>query len=249
MTDQTPSTDRSALPAQVEAALKSAWECIDPYSAAGQPGSYARGYDNGFMAALRQMRANLELEYRLAPEPRGEHQWWMAGDPDCPPELKAPNGELHTLRCKVCGGDSRTIGDICGFKSPEPHELPCTAWDSRCCQLEREVERLRAKLSGEPRAECITTADGECTADKCMHSPKYESGWVIEGVWSPADRPDYWVGSSAWSADPYKALRFANQQSAQQAADLMCDGLNVRICEHEWACSPTTKPCNCGAST
>lgn len=70
---------------------------------------------------------------------------------------------------------------------------------------------------------------------------QYESGWVIEGAWSPTDQPEYWVGSSTWSTDPYKALRFANQQSAQQAADLMCDGLNVRICEHEWACSTLTK--------
>lgn len=70
---------------------------------------------------------------------------------------------------------------------------------------------------------------------------QHASGWVIEGAWSPTNQPDYWVGSSAWSADPYKALRFASQQSAQQAADLMCDGLNVRICEHEWACSTLTK--------
>ncbi len=60
-------------------------------------------------------------------------------------------------------------------------------------------------------------------------------GWVIEGAWSETSRPDYWVGSSRWSTDHAKALRFARKQDAQQAADLMLDGINVRICEHQWA--------------
>lgn len=35
-----------------------------------------------------------------------KHAYWRAGDADCPGEIKAPNGELHTLRCKVCGMDN-----------------------------------------------------------------------------------------------------------------------------------------------
>lgn len=35
-----------------------------------------------------------------------KHKFWMPGEPDCPREIKAGNGELHTLRCKVCGQDS-----------------------------------------------------------------------------------------------------------------------------------------------
>lgn len=35
-----------------------------------------------------------------------KHIYWGAGEPDCPREIKAGNGELHTLRCKVCGEDS-----------------------------------------------------------------------------------------------------------------------------------------------
>jgi hypothetical protein len=38
------------------------------------------------------------------PPPR--HRFWGAGEPDCPREIKAGNGELHTLRCKVCGQDN-----------------------------------------------------------------------------------------------------------------------------------------------
>jgi hypothetical protein len=33
------------------------------------------------------------------------HRFWGAGEPDCPRDIKAGNGELHTLRCKVCGQD------------------------------------------------------------------------------------------------------------------------------------------------
>jgi len=31
------------------------------------------------------------------------HVFWGAGEPDCPKEIKAPNGEIHSMRCKVCG--------------------------------------------------------------------------------------------------------------------------------------------------
>jgi len=65
-------------------------------------------------------------------------------------------------------------------------------------------------------------------------------GWAIEGAWSPTDNPEYWLGSSAWSTDPNKSIRFATQKSAKQAADLMCSGLNIRICSHEWVESSET---------
>lgn len=35
-----------------------------------------------------------------------KHLYWGAGEADCPREIKAGNGELHTLRCKVCGQDN-----------------------------------------------------------------------------------------------------------------------------------------------
>lgn len=34
------------------------------------------------------------------------HRFWGAGEPDCPREIKAGNGELWKLRCKVCGQDN-----------------------------------------------------------------------------------------------------------------------------------------------
>lgn len=42
-----------------------------------------------------------------------KHKFWGAGEQDCPPELKAPNGELHTMRCKVCGDGWRKSSDVC----------------------------------------------------------------------------------------------------------------------------------------
>lgn len=43
-----------------EHALRQTWQAIDPLRPAGQPGSYARGYDNGFAAALEVLRGNLK---------------------------------------------------------------------------------------------------------------------------------------------------------------------------------------------
>ena len=30
------------------------------------------------------------------------HKFWGAGEPDCPKEIKAHNGEIWQMRCKVC---------------------------------------------------------------------------------------------------------------------------------------------------
>lgn len=46
--------------ARWESALRQTWQAIDPLKPAGQPGSYARGYDNGFAAALEVLRGNLK---------------------------------------------------------------------------------------------------------------------------------------------------------------------------------------------
>ena len=45
-----------------------------------------------------------ELADRLENPQR--HDWWGAGEPDCPSHIKAPNGELHTMMCKRCGAPS-----------------------------------------------------------------------------------------------------------------------------------------------
>lgn len=62
-----------------------------------------------------------------------------------------------------------------------------------------------------------------------------ETGWVIEGAWSSPGVPEYWCGSSLWSADHMSALRFAREIDAQRAAEMMHAGMNVRITEHMWS--------------
>ena len=41
-----------------------------------------------------------------------KHNFWGAGEADCPRDIKAGNGELFKLRCKVCGLDNPR-DDIC----------------------------------------------------------------------------------------------------------------------------------------
>jgi hypothetical protein len=59
-----------------------------------------------------------EIYARASLKPR-KHKYWMPGEPDCPSEVKAANGELHTLRCKVCGKDDPR-DDRC---NPDEHPL------------------------------------------------------------------------------------------------------------------------------
>ncbi|EHJ62190.1 DHH family phosphoesterase [Novosphingobium pentaromativorans] len=61
--------------------------------------------DRDLYAEMRALRAeNDRLREMLENPPK--HRYWRPGEPDCPPELKAGNGELHTLRCKACGQDN-----------------------------------------------------------------------------------------------------------------------------------------------
>jgi len=46
-----------------------------------------------------------ETAERISAMVTRKHVFWGAGEPDCPREIKAGNGELHTLRCKVCGSE------------------------------------------------------------------------------------------------------------------------------------------------
>ena len=60
---------------------------------------------------LRDALPDLRELLQASPPSGGEvvyvaHKFWGAGEPDCPADIKASNGELHTLRCKVCGKNS-----------------------------------------------------------------------------------------------------------------------------------------------
>lgn len=46
-------------------------------------------------------------------QPAEKHDFWRPGEADCPRDIKAPNGELHTLRCRKCGAENPR-GKHCG---------------------------------------------------------------------------------------------------------------------------------------
>lgn len=54
-----------------------------------------------------------------------KHVYWAAGEPDCPRDIKARNGELHTLRCKICGQDRPKSFCAGGDISKENSTLRC----------------------------------------------------------------------------------------------------------------------------
>lgn len=62
-----------AAEAQWERALRLAWNMVDPLQPAGRPGSYARGQDNGIVAALKTVRDNL-MAVRKTPNVRAKRQ-------------------------------------------------------------------------------------------------------------------------------------------------------------------------------
>lgn len=56
--------------------------------------------------AIRQEHADELQDVLNAHASHQGHKFWGAGEADCPADIKASNGELHTLRCKVCGADN-----------------------------------------------------------------------------------------------------------------------------------------------
>lgn len=57
------------------------------------------------------------------------HVFWGAGEPDCPEDLKAANGELIDMRCKVCGDGWLESHDVCmaALKTVPDAERLCRA--------------------------------------------------------------------------------------------------------------------------
>jgi hypothetical protein len=80
--------------------------------ARSRPAPDIRGYVEAMFDA-RHFRALAEAKFDNPPK----HRFWGAGEPDCPREIKAGNGELHTLRCKACGLDNPR-DEICREQVP-----------------------------------------------------------------------------------------------------------------------------------
>jgi len=70
---------------------------------------------------LAETNLRLQAEVRsltAALENPPRHKFWGAGETDCPAWIKAGNGELHTLLCKVCGLDNPK-SEICLVRARE----------------------------------------------------------------------------------------------------------------------------------
>ena len=80
-----------------------------------------------------------------------KHNFWMAGDPACPEELKAPNGELHTLQCKACGEADRAPFCVPVIERElAERDAHLTASNGYAIELQRMGDTLKA---AEARAE------------------------------------------------------------------------------------------------
>jgi hypothetical protein len=85
---------------------------------AALPAPVAEAVLQGLTRDLRSAESVADAWKRQAERLRGfidnppKHRFWGAGEPDCPRDIKAGNGELHTLRCKACGLENPR-NDIC----------------------------------------------------------------------------------------------------------------------------------------
>lgn len=128
-----------------ELGIKRTWEMADPLRPPGQPGSYARGYHNGIVDALHQLRANIDAEKsraegaqptssvteaakalvlklkQIEDHPSYQSVWVMAGNRGIP--YTGPNyaGELQSL--KEALGMYAETKNVChhGTKTDEAH--------------------------------------------------------------------------------------------------------------------------------
>lgn len=127
------------------------------------------------------------------------HKFWGAGEPDCPQDLKASNGELHTLRCKVCGDGWRKSVDVCFAASPPSASKDVVAW--RTVEADGQPpcdgETVFVGINTNGFTACFNevTATGAC----CLRGPE-QSVCQMSGLrwWRVLDRPDNSEGP-AWA--------------------------------------------------
>lgn len=131
------------------------------------------------------------------------HQFWAVGDAQCPPELRAPNGELHTTRCKACGDGWRRTGNLCLSKAASD------VLAERQGQIEREgwtPEHDDEHASGElaDAAACYALS-----GDPKVPPPEWP--WATEW-WKPKDRRHDLVRAAALLLAEIERLDRAEQK-------------------------------------
>ena len=106
-------TEKRALASAAIAAASEAWQARQVELLAANNAEVERR-----RAADKRLNQMVAI---IANPPR--HVYWGAGEPDCPADIKARNGELHTLRCKVCGDENERSGAICHAAISQPEAV------------------------------------------------------------------------------------------------------------------------------
>lgn len=124
-----------------------------------------------------------------------KHRFWGAGEPDCPADIKAPNGELWKRRCKVCGSDNPR-DDRCLPPTPAPeHDLqnpaPApTVRGARLALVEGVISMYHTtRLSGGSAAEHVLSkdlvqrlfadlAEAETHEREAVSDARHSSSWI-----------------------------------------------------------------------
>jgi hypothetical protein len=72
---------------------------------------------------IKRQRDELRDSQGAKPAKPPKHNYWGVGEVDCPRDIKAGNGELHSLRCKVCG-ETNPPDEFCWNAAPPPQASP-----------------------------------------------------------------------------------------------------------------------------
>jgi hypothetical protein len=169
-------------------------------------------------------RVALLLETEIRPVPHNDpvimavREDWMGGGFEF-----TPNGRLIESAPLLLTALEQISGQLRNIEMVD---------DGAVASIKRLAKGAR-EIAGAALA-LIHAAEGEAQDSPPKTRARTEEGWVIELAASSPAEPSYWAGSSLWVGDHTKALRFARQQDAEQAAFFMLDGMNIRICEHGW---------------
>lgn len=162
------------------------------------------------------------IVYATPPAAQVRHKFWGAGEADCPREIKAGNGELHTLRCKVCGLDNPD-GPCTAAQVQQEATLPVVIFGETYdvpIRVQLHIEHLRMKLEAIGQAaqhhpitdlldateHCLSAADEG--VDYAVSRPMLDAMTTLglmekvrRGRWAPTDSARRFV-TLARSAHP-----------------------------------------------
>ena len=183
--------------------------------------------DAEMLAVTREVhRAEMEA---LRNPPK--HEFWGAGEADCPKDIKAPNGELWAMRCKVCSGDGRS---------------PCNGpllvrWQERTEAAERRESELGLQVVAQ--AARLRLADGVAKAwaayDRGIQRASGHMGPSPVGVFIESESLDAMYeailsAKAAWDAVPGgvdAAYAAAERRESELGLQVVAQAARLRLAD------------------